>query len=71
MSRWHDTLFDQRLKAAFLANYGLGSASAVVLSSAEATPRPCPLRREHREHERRMGELNDAQAVMRAASVNY
>ncbi|KYF57259.1 hypothetical protein BE08_21285 [Sorangium cellulosum] len=35
VSRWHDTLFDQALKADFLASYGLGSASAVVLSPAE------------------------------------
>ncbi|XXR89849.1 glycosyl hydrolase [Sorangium sp. So ce406] len=37
VSRWYDTLFDQGLKTDFLANYGLGSASAVMLSSAEVT----------------------------------
>ncbi|WP_437914876.1 glycosyl hydrolase [Sorangium sp. So ce302] len=37
VSKWHDTLFDEGLRTEFLANYGLGSAGAVALSSAEVT----------------------------------
>ncbi|WP_437943848.1 hypothetical protein WMF27_04300 [Sorangium sp. So ce281] len=37
VSKWHDTLFDEGLRTEFLANYGLGAAGAVALSSAEVT----------------------------------